>query len=44
VVPVQQSSLEPGQDIPITLTVDGFTRDDDRADIRWTVTAIHAKN
>ncbi len=42
VVPVQQSRLEPGQIIPITLTLDGFSRDDDRADIRWKVTAIRA--
>jgi hypothetical protein len=40
VVPNQQSKLEPGQVIPLTLTLDGFDRDDDRADIRWKVTAI----
>jgi archaellum component FlaG (FlaF/FlaG flagellin family) len=40
VVPNQQSKLEPGQVIPLTLTLDGFERDDDRADIRWKVTAI----
>ena len=44
VVPVQQSLLEPGQTIPITLTLDGFSRNDDRADIRWKVTAIRAKS
>ena len=44
VVPVQQSILEPGQIIPITLTLDGFSKDDDRADIRWRVTAIRAAN
>jgi len=44
VVPVQQAVLGPGETIPITLTLDGFSRDDDRADIRWKVTAIHAKN
>ncbi|MEP6849243.1 MAG: hypothetical protein ABI999_10335 [Acidobacteriota bacterium] len=44
VVPVQQAVLGPGETIPITLTLDGFNRDDDRADIRWKVTAIHAKN
>ena len=43
VVPVQQKTLDPGETIPITLTMDGFTKDDDRANIRWKVTAIHAK-
>jgi hypothetical protein len=44
VVPVQQAVLGPGETIPITLTLDGFSHDDDRADIRWKVTAIRAKN
>jgi hypothetical protein len=43
VVPVQQATLGPGETIPITLTMDGFSRSDDRANIRWKVTAIHAK-
>jgi len=43
VVPVQQSSLGPNQIIPITLTLDGFSKEDDRANIRWKVTAIKAK-
>ncbi len=42
VVPVQQPSLGPDQTIPITLTLDGFTAADDRANIRWKVTAIKA--
>ena len=42
VVPVQQAELGPGEIIPITLTLDGFSRDDDRANIRWKVTAIRA--
>lgn len=42
VVPVQQPVLEPGQVIPITLTMDGFSKEDDRANIRWKVTAIRA--
>jgi len=42
-VPVQQALLEPGQTIPITLTLDGFSRKDDRANIRWKVTAIKAQ-
>jgi hypothetical protein len=43
VVPVQQSTLGPGETIPITLTMEGFSKNDDRANIRWKVTAIHAK-
>ena len=40
VVPVQQPVLGPGETIPITLTLDGFSKQDDRANIRWKVTAI----
>lgn len=40
VVPVQQPQLGPGQTIPVTTTLDGFSRDDDRANVRWKVTAI----
>ena len=43
VVPVQQPSLGPNEIIPITLTLDGFTASDDRANIRWKVTAIRAQ-
>jgi archaellum component FlaG (FlaF/FlaG flagellin family) len=44
VVPVQkQDNLEPGQTIPLTLTLDNFSKEDDRADIRWKVTAIKAE-
>jgi len=43
VVPVQQAVLAPGDIIPITLTLDGFAKDDDRANIRWKVTAIKAQ-
>jgi hypothetical protein len=42
VVPIQQKELGPGQTIPITLTLDGFSKEDDRANIRWKVTAIKA--
>lgn len=42
VVPVQRPSLGPDETIPITLTLDGFKKDDDRANIRWKVTAIRA--
>jgi hypothetical protein len=43
VVPLQQSSLGPDETIPITLTLDGFDKSDDRANIRWKVTAIKAE-
>lgn len=43
VVPVQQPVLGPGEIIPITLTLDGFSKEDDRANIRWKVTAIKEK-
>ena len=43
VVPVQQATLGPGETIPITITLDGFAKDDDRANIRWKVTAIKAQ-
>ncbi len=43
VVPVQRSVLAPGETIPITLTLDGFSKDDDRANIRWKVTAIRTE-
>lgn len=40
VVPKQEEKLLPGQTIPIVATVEGFSRDDDRANVRWKVTAI----
>jgi hypothetical protein len=43
VVPVQRARIGPGETIPITLTFDGFKKDDDRANIRWKVTAIKAE-
>lgn len=43
VVPVQQPLLRPGEMIPITLDLTGFSKDDDRANIRWKVTAIKAE-
>ena len=42
VVPVQRPALEPDQTIPVTLALEGFAKDDDRANIRWKVTAIRA--
>ena len=43
VIPRQQPVLNPGETIPITLTLDGFNKNDDRADIRWKVTAIRVQ-
>jgi hypothetical protein len=43
VVPVQQPRLGPDEVIPITITLDGFSPADDRANIRWKVTAIKAE-
>jgi hypothetical protein len=40
VVPTQVPRLEPEQTIPVTASLEGFTKDDDRANIRWKVTAI----
>ncbi|MEW6361911.1 MAG: hypothetical protein ACK42A_09785 [Pyrinomonadaceae bacterium] len=40
VVPTQVAELPPGGVIPITLSLDGFDKKDDRANIRWKVTAI----
>ncbi len=39
-VPVQQPVLEADSSMPVTLSIDGFKRGDDRANIRWKVTAI----
>jgi hypothetical protein len=43
VVPVQQPRIGPDETIPITITIDGFDRKADRANIRWKVTAIKAE-
>ena len=40
VVPMQQSSIAPGDSIPITTTLDGFDRKADRANYNFKVTAI----
>jgi hypothetical protein len=41
VFPAQYDRLGPGETIdPVTLSIDGFNRKDDRANIRWKVTAI----
>jgi len=43
VVPGQKETLGPNETIPITLSLDGFDRKDDRANIRWKVTAIRTE-
>jgi archaellum component FlaG (FlaF/FlaG flagellin family) len=43
VVPTQVSRLEPGQTIPVTVSLEGFSKNDDRANIRWKVTAIRVE-
>jgi hypothetical protein len=40
VVPTQTPQLGPNEVFPITLGLDGFDKKDDRANIRWKVTAI----
>jgi hypothetical protein len=40
VVPNQQKRLEPKGQMNVTVTIEGFKPDDDRANIRWKVTAI----
>lgn len=40
VVPGQKDKLGPGEIIPITLSLDGFDKKDDRANIRWKVTGL----
>jgi hypothetical protein len=43
VIPSQYEKLNPGETIdPVTLSIDGFSKKDDRANIRWKVTAIRA--
>lgn len=42
-VPVQRTSLGPDETMPVSLQIDGFAPGDDRADIRWKVTAIRVE-
>ncbi len=43
VVPQQHKSLQPGQTVPVRATVEGFSKEDDRANVRWKVTAIRVE-
>lgn len=40
VVPNQAETLQPNETIPVFVPMDGFKKDDDRANIRWKVSAI----
>jgi hypothetical protein len=40
VVPVLQEQIAPNKTLPIRVSVDGFEEKDDRADIRWRISAI----
>lgn len=44
VVPREQSYLGPGQAVNTTAVVEGFKREDDRANVRWKVTAVKTEN
>jgi hypothetical protein len=44
VVPTQREKVSPGEIIPITLSLDGFDKKDDRANIRWKVIGLRAEN
>ncbi len=44
VVPTQVPELSPGEIITISLVISGFEKQDDRANIRWKVTAIRVAN
>jgi hypothetical protein len=43
-VPGQKEKLGPGELIPITLSLDGFDKKDDRANIRWKVVGLRTDN
>jgi hypothetical protein len=40
VVPKEFEKFEHNQTLPVQVTIEGFAKDDDRANIRWKVTAI----
>jgi hypothetical protein len=40
VIPRQAERLETGQALDIQVSIEGFEKSDDRAQIRWQVTAI----
>lgn len=40
VIPKEVEKLETGKSLPVQVVIEGFNKDDDRANIRWKVTAI----
>jgi len=44
VIPKQTEKLEDGQTFPVQVMIEGFDKDDDRAQVRWKVTAIKLEN
>jgi hypothetical protein len=44
VVPTQRATLENNQSMPVQVNIEGFGKDDDRAMIRWKVTAIKTQD
>lgn len=44
VVPNQSAIIQPGETIPVFVPIDGFKKDDDRANVRWKVSAIRFAN
>ena len=44
VVPNQSQIIQPGEIIKVFVPVDGFSKDDDRANVRWKVSAIRFAN
>ena len=40
VIPVFKENLPPNENLPITIPVEGFNKNDDRARVQWKVTAI----
>jgi len=43
VVPKYHAELKPGESISVSVNIDGFKEDDDRANARWKVTAMKFK-
>ncbi len=43
VIPKEVDSLETAKTLPVQVSIEGFNKDDDRANIRWKVTAIKFK-
>ena len=39
-VPAQQAVLQPNETMHVSVPLDGFKKEDDRANVRWKVTAI----